>query len=289
MRLPINVDIINAECGDTPGEFLTRWMVDGYSMHEGERVRVCITNYGASPDIFKGCMGHELGHAEYQRGMSLDEFAERTIDRFDWEASAWLRWTGANNVLPISLHTGKFILDALNTYRRGYNVPEQKWNNTRRMVETWVRDSGHPEIEEYEPLEPPENSKPPLVCGEGGSTFAFPAPPINGTDGFDTPDDNETEETPDDNEGTEESDTDTPDNNGTEGNDELPDEESDTESLEHETPNEERINRNAYLHTERGMQAARQGEEYLTRDLADHGWDTVSLPPVTVALMGREN
>lgn len=266
MALPININIERPDLPTTEG-FLEQWRVDGQCAHRDTYIGVEVKDYGADGPILRAALGHELGHAAYSSMMERADFENRSADVFKWELLAWIKYATENKqALPMPLRIGKFILDCLNTYRRGHNIGETKWEAARELVESWSRT---PELlKDYEPLEPPLDAEPPIGCGEG---WGF-TPTINDQS---QDSDNNDESEPD-------ADDDTPD-------DESADDDygRDDANADDESPID-RTERDEWLLSGEGMQASAESDYgTLQAKMLFKGWDMDHLPAMTIALLGK--
>lgn len=122
---------------------------------------------------------HERGHVavveDIINGVPRDD-ALAVLDEYDrWqnEVEAWGRIPDDN----LAYEDGTFILDCLNSYRRGLGISDEEWEAGREVItSTIISVYARPALREYEPIEPDPDEPPPSGCchidgeadGDGG-------------------------------------------------------------------------------------------------------------------------
>ena len=143
-RIPVEMDKADIKVqmtGDTR-DAITAWAM----RHEEGHV-------GVAEDVVDGCGGNRTEAAEV--------FTD--YDRWQNEVEAWTRST-------FELHrksSAEFILDCLNSYRRGLNVSDEEWNEGVEVIAGMApKEELREYIRNYIPIEPYDDQPPPS-CGEG--------------------------------------------------------------------------------------------------------------------------
>jgi hypothetical protein len=309
MRLPVTISLEPDEEVERLGSFGQKWLTNGRCSHNVQVIDVEVEMYnGALKEVVRACLGHEVGHSELLRRIEQQDMAK--LDRYMVEVDAWVRWAQAGNT-PQALNIGMVILDALNSYRRAYGASEEVWAATRLLVESWSDD---PEtLRKYEPLEPDPDEPPPVGCGgtgeaPGGLGGGEPREDTGDEDGDEPGEGSEPGEGDEDGDGAPEGDGDG-DEPEDEGDDEPREPGEDGQgagggyggSGDHEDgevregeakPEEPRVDhseRDRWLHQKDGIAAAQAGRGTLAKELTKQGWDDRDLPPLTQAILGRED
>ena len=130
---------------------------------------------------------HEQGHADltqdvvsaYGRTEDAFKILKDEYDPWQNECEAWIRGHGSR--LPIKwIKAGQFVLDCLNSYRRGLNVTEEEWTlGTTVVIEALFHKDLWEVLKRYIPREPeaPEDFLQP--CGEPDGDEFIPIPEPN--------------------------------------------------------------------------------------------------------------
>src|SRR5262245_21643088 len=116
--------------------FSKKWALDGVTRKKMDAPEVSVTvtrTKDASNGDVQNALGHEIGHAQqFAGGMG----AIKKSDIFPTEVEAWQRYHKLMK-RAYTLQEAQMILDALNTYRRGYKVDDRVWLKARADVEGW--------------------------------------------------------------------------------------------------------------------------------------------------------
>lgn len=189
--------IIETTAAKMQGSSLTRrHFVDGVTKYMDEKlnvvnIEVTMVPKKTKPVIVELARRHENGHADVARDImsNVPDHIVPVLKGYDtWtgEVEAWMR--GLERAV-IDWTDATFILDCMNTYRRGRNVPDELWSEFVELLITKYSDTDHSadDVREYEPLEPDPNDAPPTGCGfdPDGEPFGTPIPGPDEEDGDD--------------------------------------------------------------------------------------------------------
>jgi len=172
-----------------PGSIGKKWGVTGEAVvYEGFECAVVTIQYVASRGHLSRSRllagAHELGHVavaqDYVDGMpsalAWDSYCHMPV--FENEVEAWLHGIEMDlSGMIVRQQDVHFILDCLNSYRRGYHATDYQWSQVLYLVADYYTGPSS-DVYDYEPLEPETGEEPPS-CGTG---VVGPAPE-DGEDG----------------------------------------------------------------------------------------------------------
>jgi len=157
-----------------PGGIGKKWAVDGRTIYPEtlDTVRVEVDyipeRYTAATKghVIALARRHEHGHASVAGDMLLNSNVKdawtmlQKYAKWDNEVEAWMR--GLENAV-IDFDDVMFILDCLNTYRRGVPATDEQWDAARELIAV-VYDGPKKDVFDYVPLEPDPDDPPPKGC-----------------------------------------------------------------------------------------------------------------------------
>lgn len=162
------------------GSFGRKWGIAGttaYSRHRPEAIITIIVNEAPTVEqanvrtsaYSMACL-HEYGHVDilddlFDQVETWDDAAKlmRGYDVYQAEIEAWLRGLAIQRA-RLDYTDYMFVLDALNTYRRGYNVSDKDWADGRNLLLQCVIPNMRDRAKDYVPLEPDPGSDPTRSC-----------------------------------------------------------------------------------------------------------------------------
>ncbi len=173
----IKTTVRRDEVEKIPGAIGRVWGVDGearFPVHLETAKVIVKTTKRCSYGVRARAQLHELGHVARAQDMvdaiGTDSAFAVLKDETIWESEveAWVHaiesepetFTGSNGFVPFH-----FALDCLNSYRRGYGVSDEKWDQVVGLLDDYA--NAHGELHKYQPLEPDPNEAPPSPCTPG--------------------------------------------------------------------------------------------------------------------------
>ena len=152
-----------------PNYFTDKWGVSGRvriedSMRDATLTVELMPGAPVVPSLRRLVVAHEKGHVDFFEDRLLNEVnltPQSFVEGDVWftEVDAWIRGLDNHFGLPLTVTKAMFALDALNSYRRGYNVSEELWLEGKRIIAD--RSARPDDVMKYEPLEPPPGSPAP--------------------------------------------------------------------------------------------------------------------------------
>lgn len=186
-----NTQYIPLPDGATPGAVGRKWGVNGATKFRKQMDSLAIeVQHEVRVERVTADMAsmHERGHAHTINDVLLDapnaDEAWTTMcgyDRWQCEVEAWIRGLNEQRTLIDNIEEAEFVLDCLNSYRRGLpDVTDADWEEAVEVIigSIVVEDEElRQRIREYEPIEPEPNDPAPGGC--------MPSVPMPGDDGED--------------------------------------------------------------------------------------------------------
>lgn len=239
---------------------------------EVERVGEC----AASTQL--DALHHENGHVVQFTDDRFNPSEMSNLEKFQIEVEAW---DDGLKSKPVGYTTGTLILDALNGYRRAYEVPDEVWAATRSLVLDWCMDRAA--LSDYTPLEPDPEDNPPSCGGASGDP--------NPSEVKDKPGDEGEGEDSDADGDEDEAEGDAEDADGETGSDDDFDDAEDDEDGDGEggvkvvDEGVDTEERDRWLHTPEGIIAAKRGYNSLQNVMRVSGYDMENLPPLIAGIL----
>ena len=198
-KIPVHTSYEHTDA--LPGSAWRKWGIAGVTKIPAglDKMTIVVEHKTARANNNKIAMlarKHELGHADTVQDI-LDasssvaeafDIVKNGYDRWQLEVEAWIRGCEDDKAFNRIIHhegqftCGTFILDCLNSYRRGLEISESDWRDGRTAVVEalfsveWIKAA----LYEYEPLEPDQEEDPQTGCfgDENGIPFIrLPAQP----------------------------------------------------------------------------------------------------------------